>query len=362
MRRLGAWCLALVVLGGCRDKEALEAPPGVAGPASAPLARMEDGRPFSFAPLVRACNPGVLNIYSEVEVADSPLRDYLPAPRRERSPSLGTGFVVDAAKGLALTNHHVIRGASSVRVRLYDGRELSAEIVGVDPKTDLALLRLVSPPAELVSLPLGDSDALEVGEWVLAIGNPLGFSSSVTAGIVSAKGRSEVPMGGEATYVDFIQTDASINPGNSGGPLLNMSGQVVGINTAVSREGQGIGFAIPINMAREVLPQLERFGRVSRSWLGIYVGPVGEAAASAAGLERAQGAVVRRVIPGGPAAEAGLQEGDIIVGFDGEEVPDIAALRWKSAVAGEGHRARLRVRRGREEVEVLLTLARNPNE
>jgi len=320
---------------------------------------MADGRPLSFSALVKASQGGVVNISTTVAVPDHPL-DGIYGARPGAAQSLGTGFVVDS-DGLVLTNHHVIRGAQLIRVRMSDEREYGAEVVGTDPKTDLALIRILDPPV-LRPLPLGDSDAVEVGEWVLAIGNPMGLSSSVTAGIVSAKGRSDVPIGGEVTYVDFIQTDASINPGNSGGPLIDMEGRVVGIAAAISKEGQGIGFAIPINMAKEIMPQLKADGKVSRSWLGIYVGAVSDKAASSAGLDRPRGAVVRKVIPGGPAATAGLKVDDIIHSFDGEPLDDVAALRWKSGLAGEGHKARLIVRRGTADVALDLVLARNPNE
>ncbi|MEO1272293.1 MAG: trypsin-like peptidase domain-containing protein, partial [Myxococcota bacterium] len=256
-------------------------------------------RPISFQALVKRANPGVVNIYTRVAMdSRDQLNQYMPfMPRQREGQSLGTGFIVDA-EGLVLTNHHVIQNASQIRVRLWDDREYDAEVVGTDPKTDIALLKVNEAP-KLQALPLGDSEALAVGDWVVAIGNALGLTSTVTAGIVSAKGRrrSEVPLGGgEMTYVDFIQTDASINPGNSGGPLLNMRGEVVGINTAISREGQGIGFAIPIGMARAILPQLKSNGKVSRSWLGIYVSKVTAEVAKKAGLDTVRGAQVRRIV------------------------------------------------------------------
>lgn len=327
----------------------------------ADVERMCDGRPVSFVALAKAANPGVVNIYTTVVIRDRPSRlyPYFPfVPREKIGQSLGTGFIVDA-DGLVLTNNHVVEGAAQIRVRTYDDREFAASVVGTDPKTDIALLRL-DKASGITALPLADSDKLEVGEWVMAIGNPLGLTSSVTAGIVSAKGRSDVPIGGDVTYVDFIQTDASINPGNSGGPLLNLDGGVVGINTAISREGQGIGFAIPINMIKVIYPQLRKFGKVTRSWLGIYVGPVTDKIASSLGMARPVGAVIRRIVDGGPAKKAGLKSGDVIVKFNGEPIADINDLRWKSSVAGIGEEVPVTVNRGGANLDVKLVLTRSP--
>ena len=320
-------------------------------------------RPISFAPLVSEANPSVVNIYTKMVVRARP-RHLDPffhfAPRERISESLGTGFIIDK-KGLVMTNNHVIAGAAQIRVRTVGGEEFSAKVVGADPATDLAVIQLEDAP-ELTPLPLGDSDKALVGDWVVAIGNALGLSSTVTVGIISAKGRSEVPLGGQIRYMDFIQTDASINPGNSGGPLINLSGEVVGINTAINREGQGIGFAIPINMARVIVEPLIREGKVTRSWLGIYVAVVNEEIASRAGLPAPTGAMVHRIIAKGPADKAGFVKGDIILEFDGAVVKDTNDLRLKSSLAGIGRQVKVKVRRGGADVLLNLVLARSPHE
>jgi len=240
-------------------------------------------------------------------------------PKRQRR-GLGSGFVLDD-RGFIITNHHVVEDASKVVVKFSDDHEYKAEVVGSDEKTDIAVLR-IKDAENLVPVSLGDSDRLQVGEWVVAIGNPFGLSHSVTAGIVSAKGRQINPQG-ENAYDDFIQTDAAINPGNSGGPLVNLKGQVVGINSAIySRTGGniGIGFAIPINIARTIVPQLEEHGHVTRGWLGVLIQPVDEDVAKAFELAKAKGALVAKVFDDSPAAKAGVKVGDVIVRFDGKEV------------------------------------------
>ena len=321
-------------------------------------------RPVSFAPLVKKANPSVVNIYTKVVVRERPRHMNDPlfhfAPRERISESLGTGFIIDE-KGLVLTNNHVIEGAAQIRVRTVGGQEFSAVLVGSDPATDLSVIQLEEAP-ELPPLPMGDSDKSEVGDWVVAIGNALGLSSTVTVGIVSAKGRSEIPLGGRIRYMDFIQTDASINPGNSGGPLLNLEGEVIGINTAINREGQGIGFAIPINMARAIVEPLIKEGKVTRSWLGIYVAVVNEEIASKAGLPGPTGAMVHRVIASGPADKAGFKKGDIILDFDGDVVADTNDLRLKSSLAGIGKKVEVKVRREGRDLTLTLTLARSPHE
>jgi len=248
-------------------------------------------------------------------------------PKRPRR-SLGSGFVLDD-RGFIITNHHVVEDATKVVVKFSDEHEYKAEVVGSDEKTDIAVLRIKDADAEdLVPVSLGDSDNLKVGEWVVAIGNPFGLSHSVTAGIVSAKGRQINPQG-ENAYDDFIQTDAAINPGNSGGPLVNLRGQVVGINSAIySRTGGniGIGFAIPINIARTVVPQLEESGHVTRGWLGVLIQPVDEEVAKAFDLPKAKGALVAKVFDDSPAKKAGVKVGDVIVRFDGKEVSKSSAL------------------------------------
>ncbi len=247
------------------------------------------------------------------------------APREQRS--LGSGFVM-SPDGYIVTNNHVVEGADSIKVNLRaDGNgEVSydAEIVGTDKETDLALLK-IKANVSLPYLSFGDSDALKVGQWVMAIGNPFGLDHTVTAGIVSAKGRTI----GAGPYDNFIQTDASINPGNSGGPLINMDGQVVGINTAIIASGQGIGFAIPSRLARQVIDQLKEYKTVKRGWLGVSIQDVDANSAKALGLKEAKGALVSSVTPGDPADKAGIRAGDVILSVEGVSVADAGDLTRK---------------------------------
>ncbi|MEC9410910.1 MAG: DegQ family serine endoprotease [Pseudomonadota bacterium] len=238
-----------------------------------------------------------------------------PVPRRD-SNSLGSGFIV-SEDGYILTNNHVVQGADEIIVRLNDRRELEAVLIGADPSSDLAVLKVDAD--DLPTVELGDSDKLDVGEWVVAIGSPFGFDYSVTAGIVSAKGRS-LP---NENYVPFIQTDVAINPGNSGGPLFNLEGQVVGINSQIyTRSGgfMGVSFAIPINVAMDVAEQLKSKGKVSRGWLGVVIQEVNKDLAESFGLDRAAGALVVQVVDGSPAENSGLVSGDIIVKVNGKDV------------------------------------------
>ncbi len=249
-------------------------------------------------------------------------REHDRQPRRSHPQSLGSGFII-SADGYVLTNHHVVKGAESILVRLSDRRELVAELVGSDPRSDLALLKLSADALPVVKI--GDSDKLKAGEWVLAIGSPFGFDQSVTAGIVSATGRSLA----NENYVPFIQTDVAINPGNSGGPLFNLEGEVVGINSQIyTRSGgfMGLSFAIPMTMAMEVVEQLKLNGHVARGWLGVIIQEVNRDLAESFGLDRPKGALVAKVLPASPAQAAELQEGDIIVSFNGEPVERSAEL------------------------------------
>jgi serine protease Do len=238
----------------------------------------------------------------------------MPQQRPHREQSLGTGFII-SPDGFILTNNHVVSGADEVMVKLPDGREIKGEIRGADEKLDLALIK-VSDKETLHAAELGDSDSLDVGEWVMAIGNPFGLSQTVTAGIVSAKGR----VIGNGPYDDFIQTDASINPGNSGGPLFNAEGKVVGINTAIIAGGQGIGFAIPINMAKGIIAQLRDSGKVTRGYLGVRFQPLTADLAKSFGLESEKGALIANVEKDTPAEKAGLKAGDVILEYDGKPI------------------------------------------
>lgn len=320
--------------------------------------------PPTFADLVEQVQPSVVNIFTaQVERRTRLVRPhpYLPprrVPDHRVNRSLGSGFVVSEA-GHILTNSHVIEGADEIRVVLNDERERPARVVGVDPLTDIALLQ-TEPFEGVRPLPLGDSDAIRVGDWTLAFGNPFGLSSTVTAGILSARGRRDVPVGGLVRYVDFLQTDASINPGNSGGPLVNLRGEVVGINTAINAEGQGIAFAIPSSMVARVWPELRDRGRVSRSWLGVNLDEVEPVTAMAVGLDEPTGALVTRVVPGGPAQRAQLRRGDVIVQFGDEVIDSADALKWVAAEAGVGATVPVRVVRAGRVLELSVVMGELP--
>jgi len=237
-----------------------------------------------------------------------------------KQKSLGSGFII-SKDGYILTNNHVIANADEIYVTLANHHRYKAKVVGADPKTDIALIKIDPKNEELKPLKLGDSDKIQVGEWVIAIGNPFGFSRTVTVGIISAKGR----VIGAGPYDDFLQTDAAINPGNSGGPLLNLKGEVIGINTAIIASAQGIGFAIPINMAKALLPQLKK-GKVIRGWLGVTIQEVTDDLAQYFGMKEPYGALVTQVFPNSPADKAGIKRGDVIIEYDGKKVEGIHDL------------------------------------
>ena len=287
--------------------------------------------PASFADLAESVSRSVVNIQTSKTVTGAamprafeefffggPFGGKMP----ERTvPSLGSGFVISAS-GYIVTNNHVIEEVDSIEVAFSDGTTVEAEIVGRDPKTDIALIR-VETDKDLFALPLGDSDAVRPGDWVVAIGNPFGLEHTVTAGIVSAKHRRNITQG---SYDDFIQTDAAINPGNSGGPLINLSGEVIGMNTAINPRANTIGFAVPINMAKAILPQLRSAGHVTRGWLGVVIQRITPELSEALELEDESGALVSKVMPDGPAAEAGMERGDVIVSFDRQEITEMNDL------------------------------------
>jgi Do/DeqQ family serine protease len=243
-------------------------------------------------------------------------------PRQRRQTSLGSGVIIDKS-GLILTNNHVIKDADEITVKFASKQEAKGKVVGTDPKTDLAVIR-VSTKEDLPVVALGNSDTLHVGEWAIAIGNPFGLDHTLTVGVISATGRSEV---GIAAYENFIQTDASINPGNSGGPLLNIRGEVIGINTAIVASGQGIGFAIPVNMARRVMADLVKKGKVTRGWLGVGIQPLTPELAKSFGLTADEGILVNQVMPKSPAEAAGLKTGDLILSVDGKPLKDPRELQ-----------------------------------
>ncbi len=277
--------------------------------------------------------------------------------RREEPRATGSGLVVDPT-GYVLTNNHVIENASEIIVRLSDSRKFTARLVGRDPKTDLAVLK-VEAPGPLPAAELGDSDRLRVGQWAIAIGNPFGLDRTVTVGIISATARTRV---GVATYENFIQTDASINPGNSGGPLLNLDGKVIGVNTAIVAAGQGIGFSIPINMAKEVMRQLIARGRVVRGWLGIVIQDVTDDLAGSFGVHEREGVLIADVMKGGPADTAGLRPGDVVVDFSGNPVHEVPDLQRNAAAAVPGQVVKLVVVRDRARLPVDVTVGEMPNE
>ncbi len=290
----------------------------------------------TLAPMIKQVSPSVVNIAisGSVEVATNPFfedpffRRFFNVPdqpQRRQFQSAGSGVIVDAKKGYILTNAHVVSNAEEIEVTLLDDRILTATVIGSDAGSDIAVIQV--EPDSLDQIPLGDSDKLEVGDFVVAIGNPFGFSNTVTSGIVSALGRSGL---NRDAYEDFIQTDAPINPGNSGGALITLNGELIGINSAIisSTGGNlGIGFAIPINMAQTIMDQIIEFGEVRRGLLGVNIYTLTPALAEAYGLDTDQGALVAQVMPGSAAAEAGIEAGDVIVEIDGVEVDDAGELR-----------------------------------
>jgi serine protease Do len=276
---------------------------------------------------------------------------------REDARASGSGVIVDS-NGYILTNNHVIENAQEIIVRLSDARKFTATLVGSDPKTDLAVLK-VEATAPLPAAELGDSENLRVGQWAIAIGNPFGLDRTVTVGIISATARTRV---GLATYENFIQTDASINPGNSGGPLLNLDGRVIGVNTAIVASGQGIGFSIPINMAKEVMRQLITRGRVVRGWLGIVIQDVSDDLAQSFGVREKEGVLVADVMRGGPAEAGGLRPGDVIVEFGGTPIKEVPDLQRRVAAITPGTGAEVKVIRDRAAATVKIVIGEMPSE
>jgi len=330
------------------------------------------GFPQSFTELVEKAKPAVVNISttSTVRVPGHPFRHFFgpkeenpfgdffkrffgDIPDREfKQQSLGSGFIVDK-NGYIMTNNHVVENADEIKVKLSEGKEYRAKVVGRDSKTDLALIKISSLLGDLPTLPLGDSDRVKVGEWVLAIGNPFGLEETVTKGIISATGR----VIGSGPYDNFLQTDAPINPGNSGGPLINLKGEVIGINTAIVASGQGIGFAIPSNMAKQVLGQLKDTGKVVRGWIGVSIQKITPEMAEAFGLKESRGALVGDVVPGSPAEAGGIERGDVIVSFNGKEIKDVSDLPRVVAETPLKTTAVVKVIREGKEIDLKVTVA-----
>ncbi|MFQ5658107.1 MAG: DegQ family serine endoprotease [Candidatus Methylomirabilales bacterium] len=330
--------------------------------------------PSSFAELANKLGPTVVNIkvtkIEKIRGSEWPqaphgsfkefferfFGDMPKLPENFHTQGTGSGVII-SRDGYILTNNHVVEGAQEVTVTLADKIEYTARIVGRDPKTDLAVLKIDAENSLPVAA-MGNSDALHVGDWVVAIGNPFGLTNTVTAGIVSAKGRAI----GAGPYDDFIQTDASINPGNSGGPLFNMKGEVVGINTAIIPFGRGIGFAIPINMAKELIPQLVATGEVTRGYLGVSIQSISPELAKALELQTKKGALVGDVVPGGPADKAGIRRGDVIVAFNDKTVQGARDLPRMVAATAVGEAATVKILRDGEEQMVPITVGKYPSE
>ena len=346
-------------------------------PAPNPVPNGELSFATGFAPIVSKVVPAVVNIASTKVIrnpqsaspffSDPFFRQFFGnqfpqsnIPKEQREKSLGSGVIINP-DGYVLTNNHVVEGASDIKVSLADKREFEAHVIGTDPRTDIAVLKIDAK--DLPSLVLGDSSKIQVGNFVLAVGNPFGLSQTVTSGIISATGRSDL---GIEDYEDFIQTDASINPGNSGGALVNTSGQLIGINTAIltgdgSRGNQGVGFAIPINMARAVMDQILKNGRVIRGYLGAWIQPVTPEIAKAFGMKEAHGALLGDVDPSGPAGKSGIQRGDIVLEINGKRITDTHDFRLQIAMTAPGTVVHLSVFRKGVIKDFAVTLGELPS-
>ena len=360
-----AFLVGLVVAGSMAPERALSAAPTVATAARTAAAVPLASGAVSFADVAERLNPSVVNIDAttrgdvrprrRLQLPDSPEQFEAPqqppdGPRR----GAGTGFIIDA-EGYILTNHHVIEGADRIMVRLTDGRNLRAERIGSDPDTDIALIKVESA-RPLPFAPLGDSDTLRVGEWVIAIGNPLAYEHTVTVGVVSFIGRKLF----DSSLDRYIQTDAAINFGNSGGPLINSRGEVIGINAAISSRAANIGFAVPINQASAILPQLRERGRVSRGYIGVMLRGVDPDLQRSLGLKTADGALVQDVTAGSPGARAGVRTYDLIVAVDGRAVEGSDALIQHIATRQPGSTATLQILRDGRSLNIAVKLAERP--
>jgi serine protease Do len=332
-------------------------PISAAAPVAVPVQmRLDTG---SFAKLAEAVKPAVINVNTERKGAARPHLEDFPGEGPERMPrrGLGSGVIIHPT-GVALTNAHVVDGATQVEVTMLDGTKHKAKVVGVDKKTDLAVLRLESDGRKFPFLPLGDSNEVQVGDWVLAVGSPFGLQATVTSGIVSAKARQI----GAGPYDDYLQTDAAINPGNSGGPLVNMRGEVIGINTAIVRGGSGIGFAIPASMAKRISAQLLETGKVTRGWLGVMLQPLTADLAASFGAEGTKGVLVTEVTADSPAARAGVKSGDIVLEIDGHKVDSPSDVARAVGLAAPGRKAKVTLWRDKTQKTVEVVLGEAPGE
>jgi serine protease Do len=339
-------------------------------PEAAPAATVGEMVLPDFVALADHVVPSVVSVYSD-DVQDPSERNrqmpndpfhFFFGPRddgSQREPqvrrSSGSGFFISST-GEILTNNHVVEDADSIKVRLSDDTEYRVAVVGTDPATDIALLKIVDPDREFPALALGDSSAVRVGEWVMAAGNPLEMANSVTVGVISAKGRSLGLSAASSSFENFIQTDAAINFGNSGGPLVNVKGNVIGINTAINAAGQNIGFAVPIDVARRILPQLRENGRVVRGYLGVSIGNINRDDAEAFGLDNSNGALVEEVVEGHAAAKAGIRHGDVIVSVDGTNLSDTRELIDTISAMPPGTEVTLGVIRNGKKMNIDVTL------
>jgi serine protease Do len=339
----------------------------------------------AFVAIAKAVQPAVVNIntvrvikQSRGEMPGSPFggnpfgddlfRRFFGDPQGQQRPQefrrqgLGSGMIIDAKEGYILTNNHVVAEADEIKVTLADGRDFEAEVVGTDPQTDVGVVKLKSPPDDLVQVRLGDSDVVEVGDWAIAVGNPFGLSQTVTVGIISAKGRANVNV---VDFEDFIQTDAAINPGNSGGPLLSVDGSVIGVNTAIfSRSGgyQGIGFTIPSNMARQVMEKLIKGEKIQRGFLGVYLQDLTKELAKNFGIDTTEGALISQVMPDSPADKAGFKTGDVVVEMDGKPVKTVHTLRNRVAFSPVGDEVKFVIMREGKKTTLTVTLGERPDD